>query len=52
MEPLAKEFLDVLACPEDKAALKQNKAKTALVCTKCKAEYPVNEGIPVLLPKK
>ncbi len=47
---IAKEFLDVLACPEDKATLKQG--KNGLICTKCKAEYPIKDGIPVLLSKK
>ena len=50
-DPIAKELLDVLACPTDKAELKYNKTKTMLVCTKCKAEYDIKDGIPVLLPQ-
>ena len=51
-DPLPKELFDVLACPSCKADLKYNKAKNGLICTKCKANYPIKEGIPVLLPKK
>lgn len=50
-DPIAKELLDILACPADKAELKYNKTKTALICTKCATEYPIKDGIPVLLPK-
>ncbi len=46
-EPISKELLDILACPACKSDLKYNKTK--LVCTKCKAEYQVKEGIPILL---
>jgi len=51
MDPIAKELFDVLACPADKAGLEYNKTKTMLVCTRCKAEYAITDGIPVLLPK-
>jgi uncharacterized protein YbaR (Trm112 family) len=46
----AKEFLELLACPEDKAVLKEG--ENALICTKCRREYAVKEGIPVLLPQE
>ena len=48
---IAPELLNILACPADKAVMKYNKTKTALVCTKCSAEYAIRDGIPVLLPK-
>jgi hypothetical protein len=47
---LSKELLEVLACPEDKAGLKQ--INDSLTCTKCGREYPIQDGIPVLLPKR
>lgn len=50
-DPLAEGFLDVLACPADKASLRHNKAKTVLVCEKCEQEYAVKDGIPVLMPQ-
>jgi len=49
---LPEELLDVLACPEDKQELRYNKAKTALVCAKCRREYAIKEGIPVFVEEK
>ncbi|MBU2639838.1 MAG: Trm112 family protein [Nanoarchaeota archaeon] len=48
-EPIKKELLEVLACIKCKGSLKYNKDKTKLVCSKCKKEYEIKEGIPVLL---
>ncbi len=48
---LSKELLELLACPVCKTALKQDTAKNTLLCVKCKAVYPVENGIPILLPK-
>ncbi len=50
-DPLPKDLFDILACPMCKADLKYNKNKTKLVCTKCKKDYEIRDGIPVLLPK-
>jgi len=51
-EPIPKELFDILACPLCKSDLKYNKARTKLICGKCKIDYPIKEGIPILLPKK
>ena len=48
-EPIPKELFDILACPSCKSDLKYNKDMTKLVCTKCKKEYEIKDGIPVLL---
>mgnify|MGYP001597484378 CR=1 FL=1 len=48
-EPLSKELFDVLACPICKRDLMYNKSKTKLVCGKCKKEYEIKDGIPILL---
>jgi len=45
---MAKGLLDVLACPADKADLKEADGK--LVCTKCDRAYELKEGIPILIP--
>ncbi len=45
---MEKAVLNVLACTEDKADLREKKDK--LVCTKCGREYAVKEGIPVFMP--
>lgn len=50
MDPIEKELFDILACPKCKSDLEYNKDKTGLVCTKCKKEYDIKEGIPILLP--
>lgn len=49
-EPLAKELYDILACPVCKGDITYTKDKTALLCKKCKVEYPIKEGIPIMLP--
>ena len=50
-DPIPKELFDILACPMCKADLKYNKDKTKLICAKCKEDYEIKEGIPILLPK-
>ena len=49
---IKKELLDILACPKCNASLKIKKDKKSLICSKCKANYEINQGIPVLIPKK
>jgi uncharacterized protein YbaR (Trm112 family) len=39
----------ILVCPVDKAPLRD--APNALVCTACGRRYPIEDGIPVLLPE-
>ncbi len=51
-DPIPKELFNILACPLCKSDLKYNKAKTKLICVKCEANYPIREGIPVLIPPK
>lgn len=43
--------LSYLACPECKGALKNNGAKEVTCCL-CKQRYPVDDGIPILLPSQ
>jgi len=49
---IKKELLAVLACPTCKGDLKYIKTENKLFCAKCKVNYPIKEGIPVLLPRK
>lgn len=42
-----RELLEILACPVDKAALREEADR--LVCTACGRRYPVRDGIPVML---
>lgn len=47
---LAKEILNIICCPVDKADLKYDHKKQILTCTNCKKVYKIKDGIPVLLP--
>lgn len=51
-DPIPEELFKILACPTCKADLKYGKEKKTLVCTKCKEEYEIRDGVPILLPKK
>jgi len=51
-EPIPKDLFDILACPLCKADLEYTKDKKGLVCCNCDAKYPIEGGIPVLLPPK
>ena len=50
--PIPKELFDILACPLCRADLEYAKGKKALVCSECGEKYPIEEGIPNLLPPK
>lgn len=44
------ELLQILACPICKGELLRIENSPALHCKQCSREYPVIEGIPILLP--
>ncbi len=52
------DLLEILCCPVDRADLRMTATKTeggeivegALTCTKCGTAYPIEDGIPNLLP--
>lgn len=44
------ELLQILACPICKGELLQIGNSPSLHCKQCSREYPVVEGIPILLP--
>ena len=46
---IAKDLLEILACPKCKASVKEEADR--LVCTnpQCGLRYPVRDGIPVML---
>jgi len=50
--PIDKEFLEILACPVCRKPFQFREAdgKEQLVCTGCKRVFPIEDGIPVLLP--
>jgi uncharacterized protein len=43
------ELLEILACPNCRAALRVDETAEELVCTGCGYAYPVRDDIPVLL---
>ena len=51
-DPIPKDLFDILACPLCMADLEYTKGKKALACSNCGEEYPIEEGIPVLLTPK
>lgn len=46
---IAKELLDILACPKCKERVTLNKEEDGLVCKSCKLVYEINDGIPIML---
>ncbi len=47
-----KAILDILACPVCKNDLVMDHDETGLVCYVCALEYPIKDGIPVLIPEE
>jgi len=43
------ELLEILACPLCKSGLRQDEAAARLICFGCQHEYPVENGIPIML---
>ena len=42
-------LLDILACPACKGDVKYDTEKDVIKCTNCGREYPIKDGIPVML---
>ena len=54
---MKRELLDILACPTCKSDLEliveeenEEIISGKLICKKCKVEYPIEDGIPNMLP--
>lgn len=47
--PIKKELLEILACPACHGAIVHDEAKDTLNCQKCRRQYPIRDGIPVML---
>jgi uncharacterized protein YbaR (Trm112 family) len=50
--PVDQELLDILACPvcREPFQYREREGKEQLVCMGCKRVFPIEDGIPVLLP--
>ena len=49
-DPIPKDLFDILACPLCRADLEYANGKKGLLCSGCGQKYPIQEGIPNLLP--
>lgn len=47
--PVAKELLDILACPQCKQPVRLDGTIPRLLCEKCRLAYPIRDEIPVML---
>jgi hypothetical protein len=46
---IAKELLDILACPKCKQAVKLNEPQDGLICENCRLLYEIRNDIPIML---
>ena len=46
---IAKELLDILACPKCKEPVELNKEGNGLVCGTCRLVYEIRDDIPIML---
>jgi len=46
---LARELLDILACPKCKGDLEYDKKNEKLICHACRLKYGIKEDIPIML---
>jgi uncharacterized protein YbaR (Trm112 family) len=51
-DPIPKDLMNMMACPVCKGSLKFTEDKKHVICTQCKTKYPVEDGIPVIMPPK
>ncbi len=42
-------LLEILVCPSCRGSLEHKERRHVLVCTDCGLQYPVRDGIPVML---
>lgn len=46
---IAKELLDILACPKCKKSVELNKEGDCLVCNSCRLVFEIRDDIPIML---
>ena len=51
-QPIAKELLDILVCPLTKGPLTHDETTNELISKSANLAYPINNGIPVMLPSQ
>ncbi len=46
---IAKDLLDILACPVCKTPIAMGQDEQSLKCAQCHRSFPIRDGIPILL---
>jgi uncharacterized protein len=46
---IPRQLLEILVCPKCRGELEYQEAESVLNCRQCKLQYPVREGIPIML---
>jgi uncharacterized protein YbaR (Trm112 family) len=46
---IAKDLLEILACPQCKGEVQLTDPQDGLVCRACKLVYPIRDDIPIML---
>jgi hypothetical protein len=46
---IAKELLEILACPQCKGDIRLNRTEDGLICEKCRLLYEIKDDIPIML---
>jgi uncharacterized protein len=49
---LDERLLEILVCPTCHASLEHKERRHVLLCTGCGLQFPVRDGIPVMLPEE
>jgi uncharacterized protein YbaR (Trm112 family) len=47
--PLNPDLLEILVCPQCKGSIEASPDQAWLICRKCRLQYEVRDGIPVML---
>lgn len=49
---LSPDLLEILACPKCKQPVEPSPDGSWLICAACGLRYPVQDGIPIMLPEE
>ncbi|MBW2971512.1 Trm112 family protein [Candidatus Woesearchaeota archaeon] len=49
---MPEEVMEIMTCPVCKAKLKVTEDGKHVKCTQCGTKYPIEDGIPVIMPPK
>ena len=47
--PLAKDLIEIVACPKCKGKVTLETDESGFVCATCKLKYPITDGLPDFL---